>query len=413
MNKKTKLVKNQVQLLEIARKSKSAEEYQVEMMDALKTAALEFASNLLQLEVISLCGEKYSRERTNLRAGSDSGRFVVNGIKQPILKPRVRNRNNEEVYLESYEKLNNQDLLDKQISDKMLHGVSCRDYSSVINHYAESTGISKSSISRAFNRDSKKTLDKFNTSDLSEYKFAAVAIDGVEINEKMMIICLGITDEMKKIPIGIREGSTENGEVVKDLLSSLLSRNFTKACDNLLFLLDGSKALKKGVLLVFGKEALIQRCWLHKSRNIKAYLPESYQAQAHFKLKAIMHMNHYQDAKKAYDLFYKWLDNISTEAANSLQEAGEDLLTLHKLGVIGELRKSLASTNMIESLNSTVRYKSYRVKNWNSPEQSSRWIAFIISHAQTKFKRLRGSLSHAKILLANLNNKKTVDSLAA
>ena len=218
---------------------------------------------------------------------------------------------------------------------------------------------------------------------------------------------------MMKIPIGIKVGSTENSEVVKDLLSSLVERNFTLACDQILFLLDGSKALKKGVNLVFKEQALIQRCWLHKSRNIKAYLPDKYHKQSHLKLKAIMHMNSYKDAKKAYDLYYKWLNNISSEAANSLEDAGEELLTLHKLQVTGELRKCLSSTNMIESLMSIIRTKSNRVKNWQNTEQKIRWIAFIVNDAKGKFKRLRGTKQMANILINNLNKNITIDSLAA
>lgn len=413
MKKTTKQLKDQAVILETV-KSYSSEDIQELLISRMRLAALELATNLLEDEVKSLCGDKYSRGLDNLRAGSDSGRVVINGQKVAVSKPRVRSRGkNEEVHLDSYAKLRDQDLLDSSISKKMLHGVSCRNYEGVIKEYSDSTGISKSSISRAFNRDSKRILDDFNTKDLSAYQFVAAVIDGVEIKGNMMLICLGITDQMEKIPLGIRLGSSENSEVVKDLLASLKERNFTEACDQILFLLDGSKALSKGVKLVFGDKALIQRCWIHKSRNITSYLPKAFHKKAHIKLKAIIHMNSYSDAKKSYDDYYKWLKGISVEAANSLAEAGEDLLSLHKLKVTGELRKSLASTNMIESLISTVRFKSYRVKNWKNGEQANRWVAFIINDAKTKFKKLRGSKEQGKVLINSLNQNKTIETLAA
>jgi len=412
MNKKTISNEKQEQILRVM-SSYGAKELQAVIVEQMRTAALRMALNLLEEEASNFCGEPYSHGGQYLRGGSENGSVVINGAKYKIKRPRVRTRDAEEVKLSNYQKLRSQDILDEQISGKMLLGISTRNYSQLQAEYGKRLGVSKSSISRAFGRESAKILDDLNHSDLSGHSFLGLVLDGIEVAGKTVVACLGITDELKKVPLGLREGSSENAEVVKDLLSSLVERNLTFACENILVLLDGSKALNKAIKSTFGSAALIQRCWLHKDRNIKSYLPKQYHQAAHRKLKLVMSTNSYTDAKAEYKKLFKWLENISVDAASSLEEAGEELLTLHKLGVTGELRKSLSSTNMIESLFSDARASTRRVKNWNQPGQSLRWFATVINNCKTKFKRLRGTVAHGQLLIKALKPKLIIESLAA
>lgn len=412
MNKKTFNHKNQESVLRVA-SSYKAKELQQLIVEQMRTAALKMALNLLEDEVENFCGNHYSHGAAYLRGGNENGSVVINGARYKIKRPRVRTRKNQEVQLNNYQKLHSQDILDEQISSKMLLGISTRNYGQLQAEYGKRLGVSKSSISRAFGRESAKILDDLNHADLSEHSFLGLVLDGIEVAGKTVIACLGITADLKKIPLGLREGSSENAEVVKDLLSSLVDRKLTFACENILVLLDGSKALSKAVKAIFGNSALIQRCWLHKDRNIKSYLPKQHHLASHRKLKLVMATNSYVEAKIEYQKLVRWLEKISTEAANSLEEAGDELLTLHKLGVTGELRKSLSSTNMIESLFSNARASTRRVKNWNQAGQALRWFATVINHCQARFKRLRGTHAQGQLLIQALKPKIHLESLVA
>jgi putative transposase len=220
------------------------------------------------------------------------------------------------------------------------------------------------------------------------------------------VAVLGITADMEKVPRGLREGDTENTEVVRDLLASLQERGFTLHCERLLAVMDGAKALKKALRQVFGERVLLQRCWLHKLRNLRAYLPERVHGTVHWRMKKLMTLNSLEDARKELASLRDWLTGLSAEAAASLDEVGEELLTLHRLGIKGELRKSLASTNLIESLFSVVRAKIHRVKNWQAhrSQQILRWVASAIVDHRKKMRRVRG-LGQAAGLIAALRHQ--------
>ncbi|NBW41629.1 hypothetical protein EBR25_11610 [bacterium] len=188
------------------------------------------------------------------------------------------------------------------------------------------------------------------------------------------------------MPVGLIDGSSENSKVVTDLLQNLLERGFSLHCERLLCVLDGSKALSKAVRDVFGSAVLIQRCWLHKLRNLEGYLPQEKHQELHLRMNRMMNLDRYSDAQGELKKLKSWLMQTSEQAANSLDEAGDELLTLHKLGVPLDLRKSLDSTNMIESLFSVVRQKLHNVKNWNSrnPNRKMQWIASAILYHKKK-----------------------------
>jgi putative transposase len=331
-----------------------------------------------------------------------------------VRRPRARGRDGE-AELPSLLKLRDQDLLDEEMKEKMLLGVSTRNYSQAIEGYIGKFGDSRSSVSRAFERASKKDLDAINHSDLGEYSFIGLVLDGLEIKGRTVVAAVGITDELEKIPVGLVEGSTENSQVVTDLLQDLLKeRGFTLHCQRLLCVIDGSKALSKALKNVFGDAVLVQRCWLHKLRNLEGYLPQEKHRELHLRMNRMMNLDRSQDAKEEFKKLKQWLMETSEQAANSLEEAGEELLTLHKLGIPVELRKSLDSTNIIESLFSVVRQRLHNVKNWGSRNANRRmqWIAAAIRHHKKRMRKLRG-VQHKDTLIHALGIKVDEQKISA
>jgi transposase-like protein len=223
---------------------------------------------LLEQDAEALCGQRYERKNAGLgyRGGHEQTSVVVEGATYAVQRPRVR-KNNREVALPTLAKLQSQDVLDAHMHQRMVLGVSTRNYDQVIDGYSEKLGVSRSAVSQAFVRASQKNLDSINEGKLDAYSFVALLIDGVEIGGRTVVAALGITAAMEKLPLGLREGDTENSEVIKDLLASLQERGLTLHGERLLAVIDGAKALKKALRHVFGERVVVARCWLHKERN--------------------------------------------------------------------------------------------------------------------------------------------------
>jgi len=376
--------------------SLSSREIQQMLFDESRQATLALGVRLLQDEVEELCGRPFQRKQESLfhRGGSEESSLIYDGAKYPFLRPRVRSKDGE-VPLKRLAKLRDQDLMDEDISARVIKGITTRNYKDVISGYSNKFGVSKSSISRAFIRTSKKDLEDINHADLSQYRFVGIVIDGVEFAGRAVVGALGITDDLQKIPIGIKEGDTENATVVRDLLSEIMERNFSLRCARLFAVIDGSKALKRGLLDVFGDKVIIQRCWLHKLRNLRKYAPDRYHKQIHWRMKKLMNIVSFEEALKELASLTTWLGGISHECETSMEEAGEELLTVHKLGLPKYLKRSLSTTNMIESLIGVVRDKTGRVKNWRhyktkTNDQIVRWTASSIKSHQKRMRRLMG-----------------------
>ena len=390
----------------------SGQDLQAKLMQDCRNAALNFARALMEDEVERLAGSKFSHKSENQchRGGTDQTRIVIGGEKMSVTRPRIRNDKGE-VQLSSLTRLQDQDIFDDEIKERMVRGVSSRNYEPVVKSWSDKLSISKSNVSRAFIRASRKDLEKINTQDLSEFEFIALMIDGVEIAERSLIVVLGITPNCQKIPLGIREGDTENSVVIKDLLTSIIDRNFKFHTDRILAVTDGAKAIKKALKDIFADKVVVQRCWLHKLRNLQKYVPENLHKQLWWRMKKLMNLKNFEDAKKDLASLIEWLAEISIEAENSMNEVGMELLTVHELEVHGELRKSFYSTNPIESLIFGIRHRLSRVKNWKNSkkkDQIQRWMASSILAHQKKMRRLRGQ-KNVGLLIKNLKTK--VDSM--
>lgn len=391
-----------------------------EMLKArCKEAALKLGVELLEQEVTALCGSPYSRKPEDgyYRGGSEESSLVIDGGRVSFRRPRVR-KDGKEASLQTLEKLRDQDLLDSEMHQRMLKGVSTRDYSEVITGVADKTGISKSAVSRAFVRASQKSLDEINHGDLSKYRFVGLMIDGSEYDGKAIVGALGITTESQKIPLGIREGDTENHVVVKDLLASILQRGFILACDRLLAVIDGGKALRKGLIDVLGDRVLIQRCWIHKLRNLKSYTSQNIHDQIRWRLRKIMGLVSHADARRELHAMTEWLESFSYDAAESLRECGEDLITVHLLQLPKEIRRTFGTTNPIESLLGVCRKRTRNVKNWGyhpklkmriPRDKILRWVA---SSMKAHEKRMRKIIGHKYMpVLINALTENKIESV--
>jgi transposase-like protein len=377
----------------------------------IRGAVTETARALVEDEVLSLVGEPWSRKGDSplRRNGATTSTIYLDG--QPCLLPRsrVRDRNRgTEVPLRTLQSLASRDALDADVKRLLVRGVSTRNYDEALGQLSEGLGLQKSAVSSAFVRASRKDLDAINGRSLREWTFVAVFIDGVGFAEHTCVVALGITTNGEKKILGVREGATENAELVGDLLAALEERELTLT-RQALFVIDGSKALRKAIEKSFGERALVQRCVVHKLRNVLSYLPPKWEGEVRRRLNAAWGMSDYREAKDALSKAHSWLAGISEAAAASLAEGFEETLTVHRLGVRGTLRRTLATTNPIESAFDIVRANARRVKRWNGSEMALRWTGSGLVRAEHQFRRVKG---HAAIpaLIAALENVSLTES---
>jgi len=214
-------------------------------------------------------------------------------------------------------------------------------------------------------------------------------IDGIHFGGQVLIVALGIAEGGEKHILGVWQGATENTTVVKGLLEDLVDRGLDLK-RRYLVVIDGSKALRAGVERVFGEQVEVQRCQIHKRRNVREYLPENCQKDYDRRMRNAYAMNNYAEAKAALEKIFRQLERINPSAARSLEEGLEETLTVHRLGVGGVLRRKLATTNPIESCLSTVQRVARNVKRWREGNQPLRWTATGLLEAEKKFRRIKG-----------------------
>lgn len=405
MNYKKNLTGNVLSQIKLAKNP--LEEFKDLLRKKLRATSLRLAVDLMEEELLELCGTRFSRKSEELshRTGSDPGTVFLGGQRVKVQKPRARNSDGDEIKLNSYEALRDFDLLSEKVTAHMLRGTSTRNYEELLDVVEGGVGLSKATVSRAFKKGSKKMLDELTSRDLSKHVFVSMMIDGVEVDERSVIVVLGITDKGKKIVCGLKEGSTEHSDVVKDLFQNLVARGLNTNLP-ILFVLDGAKALKKAVTLLYGKDVLIQRCVRHKERNVLKYLPEKFHLEFRRRWKKLHGLTDFEMAKKELISLTKYLESINLEAAASLEESGLETLTVIRLGVPYLLRKTLLSTNPIESVFNGFRRRSRRVTNWKTGKKSDqikRWAASCLLEAEKNFRTLKG-FNQIPILVAALRN---------
>jgi transposase-like protein len=361
------------------------------LMNLAIGAFTQVAEEAMRLEVTALVGPKNQNtpERDKMRWGNEPGYCVVSGQKIPLERPRVRDTRHKEVPLGSYEMLQRASLMEESVWHKLMNGLTTRRYSEVIKELEQAYGIEKSTISEHFIDASRQRLNKLLERPLGEHAFCAMAMDGTCFEEQDVIVALGITVHGHKLVLGLRQGVTENATVVKQLLSDLANRGVDFEIPRL-YILDGGKGLHAAVRHAAGKAAVIQRCQVHKIRNVVSHLTEEYQSHVRQKMHAAYAMRDYVDAKRAMDQLLRELMDLNPSAARSLEEGREETLAVHRLRVPEKLRASLATTNLIESAFSTVETVCRNVKRWQGGDQYLRWVASGLLWAESRWNRLHG-----------------------
>jgi putative transposase len=373
-------------------------------------AGLQVMQALMDADVTGLAGPKgrHDAARRAVRHGRERGSVTLGGRRVPVTRPRVRATDGAgELPIASYELFSSTEILGKLAMEKMLAGLSTRRYSvglePVGQQVAEKcSATGKSAVSRRFVAMTETALAELLTADLSGLDLVALMIDGVHFAESCCIVALGIDLEGTKHPLALVEGSTENATLVTDLLVDLRERGLD-VTRPMLVGIDGSKALRKAVLDVLD-HPVIQRCQLHKIRNVKDHLPQRLRSSVGRKMTDAYHAPSALEAEAALLALAKELDRTHPGAADSLREGLHETLTVLRLGVPPTLARTLRSTNCIESMISVCREHAGNVKRWRDGQMALRWCAAGMIEAGKQFRRVNGHL-HLPTLRAALERE--------
>lgn len=380
---------------------------QVKLSEELRGLGLEVMQAIMEFEISSVVGAKgkHQEHRRYSRWGHNPGSVVVDGAKIATRIPRVVEEGSRHSYhLKSYGLFRQTgDLLKRAYLD-LIRGVSTRRFAEGIEGFIHGYGISASSVSRRMVRATAGKVEELFTRSLAELELAVLMLDGVDVGGHAVIIALGIDTKGVKHILGLRQGATENAFVAKGLLEELVERGL--AVDRaMLVVIDGAKALRKAVTDVLGKETSVQRCTVHKRRNVIGHLAKKDHLWVHRRLSQAYNENDADKARKQLLRLVAELETLNPSAAKSLLEGLEETLTVQLLRLPDELKRSLRSTNIIESSNNGVRDRTRNVKNWNTGNQVERWTAAGLMETEKNFRRIRG-YKHMPVLVAALNNIK-------
>ena len=386
-------------------------EYALPMAELIQgmRAEIESFSAQLGLQIMSAVMEEEIERRlghhgsqSHYRHGKQSGYVVYGGRKITLERPRMRTVGGKEAELKSYHAFQQEGKMQRAVARQLVRQCSTRNYEGALDDCLEGYGIKKSSVSRQWKVASEAELEKLCARRLPK-DLVALVIDGKHLKKDCVVVALGIDSEGKKHILGLWHGASENATMVKALLEDLVDRGLSTS-RSLLVVLDGAKALHKAVRTLFGERAFIQRCRVHKRRNVLVHLSKEKQRQAAWRLKAAWAETDPDKAETELRKIVKWLEGISPSAARSLEEGLEETLTVTRLGLHEDLIKTFASTNLIESCFSRTEALIGRVKRWRSGEMFLRWTGAMLLVAEKGFRKVRG-YRHLHQLSQSLKNQ--------
>jgi len=320
--------------------------------------------------------------------GTAPGSVIIHGQKVPVNRPRVRD-GAREAKVGSYELFRRDDEMQRRVLDRVMRGLSMRNYDPVVRESKPSFGLSKSAISGRFKIASGQRAQDLRKRDLSKLRLCALMVDGVEFRRELFVVALGIDKTGVKTILGYHQGATENRQICDRLLEGIAARGLDLR-QGMLAVLDGGTAIGGSIRKYGGDKILVQRCQQHKQRNICEHFADEQRAYWEKKLSDAYEFLGYEDAKRALQQIHRELMGVNPSAARSLEEGREETLTLHKLNVPAPLRKTLRTTNPIESVFDTVRTSCRNVKRWRPGDQRERWICSGLLFAESKFRRIDG-----------------------
>jgi transposase-like protein len=374
-----------------------------ELVELMVRSGLRVLDAMLEEDRIALCGPRYAHQATRpaARAGTVPSEVVLGGRKIAVARPRVRAAGRE-VPLPTFQTLAHEDPLNRRVVEQMLVGVATRQYARSLEPVPAgvvSRGTSKSSVSRRFVAKTTTQLRAWQAAPLDGLDLVALLIDGVHIGEHCLVVALGIAADGQKHALGVWEGATENAAVCQSLLANLQSRGL-HTDRSLLVILDGALALHKATRAVFGEAALIQRCQIHKLRNILDHLPERQRPWVQAVVRRAYQATDLKVATRLLTDLAKRLDDEYPSAAGSVREGLEETLTVLSLHLSARLQRSLATTNAAESLLSRTRHVKRNVKRWRGGQMMLRWVAAGVLEAVKGFRRLKGHADMPRLVAA-------------
>jgi putative transposase len=359
-------------------------------------AGLAVMQAMFDAEIAAAAGPKgkHDPQRAAVRHGSGNGSVTLGGRRVPATRPRARTVDGHEVPLASYAHFAADDLLSQVVMERMLAGLATRRHVRAAEPVGEQVAeaarsTSKSAISRRFVKETETALAELMARDLTGEDVKVLMLDGEHMADRCVVVALAICADGTKVPVGLWEGSTENKTVVRSLLADLVGRGLSFD-DGLLVVIDGAKALAAAVREVFGGKAIVQRCTLHKRRNVADHLPDKEKEWVDAKLvKAFGHPDPEQGLRNARHLA-GLLENSYPGAAASLREGLEEMFTVARLGIDGRLAKTLTTSNPIESMISIARTTNRNVTRWKDGHMVLRWTAAGMLNAERSFRRIKG-----------------------
>jgi putative transposase len=369
-------------------------------------AGLAVMQTMFDAEIAAITGPKGRHDpgRAAVRHGHGRGSVTLGGRRLPVSRPRARTLDGHEVPLESYTHFATDDLLCQVVLERMLAGLATRRHARAAEPVGEQVSAiakstSRSAVSRRFVKATETALAELLARDLSKENIKVLMLDGEHLADRCVVVALAITADGKKLPVGLWDGSTENKTVVRSLLADLVGRGLS-AEDGLLVVIDGAKALGAAVREVFGANAAVQRCTLHKRRNVADHLPEKEKAWVDAKLvKAFTHPDPEQGRRNAVHVA-GLLEKTHPGAAASLREGLEEMFTVARLGIDGRLAKTLTTSNPIESMISIARTTNRNVTRWRDGHMVLRWTAAGMLNAERSFRRLKGHKQMPQLVAA-------------
>ena len=385
----------------------------IQLFDTVVNLGIKQIYEILEEERAALCGPRYQHddERNAVRSGHARGTLPMGGRNIRLNRPRVRSADGQrEVPLESWEQFQEADPLTERAVEQMVIGVSTRKYNRSLESLPselESSGTSKSAVSRRFIQGTQKKFNELTKRDLSKLNLAVIMIDGIHFADHVVLVALGIDAEGRKTVIGLHEGATESSASCRALLRGITDRGVSTE-QGMLFVIDGGKGLRKAIIDAWGKLALIQRCQVHKLRNVEDHLPDSMQSTVRQAMNQAYRIGNVKKAKKLLNNLAAKIEDQHPGAAGSLREGLDETLTVMGLGIPEQLERMLSVTNAIENLFSTVRSVSHRVKRWRSGTMILRWTAAGLLEAERGFRKIRGHKHMPKLLAALREHERKV-----
>jgi putative transposase len=384
------------------------------------TAGVSALTDMMEGDAARLCGARYGRDdgRDGYRWGRTKGKLGFHGGKIELERPRVRTRAGAEIALPSWAAAMAEDWLGKWALNLMLINVSTRKFGRAMRlpegdvPAANGAGLSRSAASRRFVALSAARMTEWMASDLSQLDLLVIQIDGIHIAEDLVLLAaVGVDGVGDKHPLAVIEGASENATVAQALLDNLIERGLDPTVCRL-FIIDGAKALAKAIRKTFGRHTPIQRCQVHKARNILERLPKSLHASVRTALRQAWELDDADKAERLIRNLARRLEQQAPGVAASIVEGLDEILTVIRLGLPAELRRSLACTNIIENMMGTIRRTCRNVKRWQDTAMALRWTSAAMLEAAKGFRRLKAykQLSVLRTALAAHHAEHAADS---